>query len=392
MESNRSVGRETSGQGTGRRKFGLLLGVVLLIFAVAAIFIGRDDGNKARFDSLVDSVLPASDPVDVGLLVGSEKKGFLADPRVVEAFREEGFNISVSTMGSLEIAQRASQGSLPDHDFYFPASSGNAELKSFVGAQSQEGLHVESNIALVAKRDVAEDLASQGYLEPLEGQFQANARELYRMLTSGQRWRDVTDVYQSPLNVGVLTSDPTRSYSSAQFAYLMADAAMGGSLRSSSNLSEGARRVLPIFQAQGLTEGSSGDSFNQFIASNGHGTPMTVAYDSQFLALVNQCPEKAEEFALINLNPTVRVQHELVVNDSSMSTGKAEDFIQVLEENQEVLTVMMEYGFAPSAESNYRSTFDERTRDVFPQNPRYLSSAPTMEETTRLAGELERLM
>lgn len=268
------------------------------------------------------------------------------------------------------MAQRASEGSLPDHDFYFPAISGNAELKSFVGAQSQEGLHVESNIALVARRDVAEDLSIQSYLEPVEGQFQANTRELYRLHTGGQRWRDVTDVYQSPLTVGVLTSDPTRSYSSAQFVYLMADSAMGGSLRASSNLSEGARRVLPVFQAQGLTEGSSGDSFSQFIAGSGQSRPMTVAYDSQSIALVHQHPERAERFALISLNPTVRVRHELVVNDSSMSAEKAENFIQVLEGNQDVLTVMMEYGFAPAADSNYRSTFNEGTREILPQNPR----------------------
>lgn len=98
----------------------MLFGVALLFIAVAAIFIGRDDGNKVRFESLVDSVLPDGDQVDVSPLVGSEKKDFLTDPRVVEAFRDEGFNISVSTMGSLEMAQRASDGSLPDYDFYFP--------------------------------------------------------------------------------------------------------------------------------------------------------------------------------------------------------------------------------------------------------------------------------
>lgn len=392
MAGNRSVGRGTNGHRGGGRKFGLLLGVVLLFIAAAAIFVGRDDGNKARFESLVDSVLPDGAPAEVTLLVGSEKKDFLTDPRIVDAFRDEGFNISVSTMGSLEMAQRASEGSLPVHDFYFPASDGNTELKSFAGAQSREGLHVESNIAIVARRDVAEDLASQGYLDTAEGQFQANSRELFRLFSSGQRWRDVTNTYQSPRTVGVLSSDPTRSYSSAQFAYLMADAAMGGSLRSPSSLAEGASRIAPIFQAQGLTEGSSGDSFNQFIAGSGQDTPMTVAYDSQFVALVNQQPEQAAEFALINLDPTVRVQHELVINDSSVHVEESENFIHVLEENHDVLTVMMEYGFAPAASSNYSSTFKERTRDILPQNLQYLSPAPVMQDITRLAGELERLM
>lgn len=137
--------------------------------------------------------------------------------------------------------------------FTSQASDGNSELKSYVGAQSQEGLHAESNIAIVARRDVAEDLASHGYINLAEGQIQTNAHQLYRLLNSGQRWRDVTNTYLSPRTVGVLTSGPTRSYSSAQFADLMADAAMGGSLRSTSNLAEGASRIVPIFQPQGLT-------------------------------------------------------------------------------------------------------------------------------------------
>ena len=119
---------------------------------------------------------------------------------------------------------------------------------------------------------------------------------------------------------------------------------------------------------------------------------MTVAYDSQFVALVNQQPEQAAEFALINLNPTVRVQHELVGNASSVGAEESENFIRVMEENQDVLTVMMEYGFSPAASSHYSSAFKERTRDILPHNLQDLTPAPTMEDTTRLAGELERLM
>lgn len=201
--------------------------------------------------------------------------------------------------------------------------------------------------------------------------------------------RDVTNTYLSPRTVDVLTSDPTCTYSSAQFAYLMADSGMGGSLRSTSNLAEGGSRITPIFQAQGLTEGSGGDSFSQFIAGSGLGTPMTVAYDSQFVALVNQQPEQAAEFAMINLNPTVRVQHELVVNSGYVDAEEAENFSRVMEEEQDLLIVMMEYGFAPAASSHYSSAFKERTRDILPHNLQYLTPAPTMEDTTQLAGVLE---
>ena len=110
-----------------------------------------------------------------------------------------------------------------------------------------------------------------------------------------------------------------------------------------SAIAEAAGQVKPIFQSQGLTEGSSGDSFNQFIASNGQGIPMTVAYDSQYFAFVIRQPERAQEFALINLVPTVNIEHELIARENA---PQAEEFFEVLKGNRQVQQTLAEYGFA----------------------------------------------
>ena len=369
MASNRAVGRSFKSPGSGRRKASVLIGIFLLFIAIAAIVIGRDGENKQKLEALADSVKPAGEPVEVSLLVGSEKRDFLGDARVVEAFRDAGFAITVHTMGFLEMAERVRDGSLPLHDFYFPASSGNEELKGFIGGTVSQQAYLRSNLAIVARRDVAGDLVAQGYVERAEQKFQAEPATLLKLLTSGQRWREVTQSYQSPLVVGVQTSDPTRSFSSSQFAYLMANALIDGNLDTPAAIAEAAGQVKPIFQSQGLTEGSSGDSFNQFIASNGQGIPMTVAYDSQYFALATRQPERTQEFALINLAPTVNIEHELIAHESA---PQAEEFFQVFEDNRQVQQVLAEYGFAaPPLQS------------VVP--------APQLEKTTALAEELERL-
>jgi len=100
----------------------------------------------------------------------------------------------------------------------------------------------------------------------------------------------------------------------------MAYGVMDDNLDTPATIAEAAGQVQPIFQSQGLIEGSSGDSFNQFIPSNGQGIPMTVASDFQYSALVLSRPKRAQEFALINLAPTVNIEHELIAHQSALAS------------------------------------------------------------------------
>ena len=149
----------------------------------------------------------------------------------------------------------------------------------------------------------------------------------------------------------------------------MAHGVMGDNLDTPATIAKAAVQEKPIVQSQGLTEGSSEDSFNQFIPSNGQGVPMTVASGFQYFALVLSRPKHAQEFPLINLAPTVNIEHELIAHESA---PQAEEFFQVFEDNRQVQQVLSEYGFAaPPLQS------------VVP--------APQLEKTTALAEELERL-
>lgn len=97
----------------------------------------------------------------------------------------------------------------------------------------------------------------------------------------------------------------------------MAHGVMGDNLDTPATIAKAAVQEKPIVQSQGLTEGSSEDSFNQFIPSNGQGIPMTVASGFQYFALVLSRPKHAHEFPLINLAPTVNIEHELIARQSA---------------------------------------------------------------------------
>ena len=123
----------------------------------------------------------------------------------------------------------------------------------------------------------------------------------------------------------------------------MAHGVMDDNLDAPATIAEVTVQEKPIVQPQGLTEDSSGDSFNQFIPSNGQGIPMTVASDFQYFALVPSWPKRAQEFALINLRPP-----SILNMNSSLTKAppQAEEFFQVFEDNRHVQQVLAEYGFA----------------------------------------------
>ena len=96
----------------------------------------------------------------------------------------------------------------------------------------------------------------------------------------------------------------------------------------------------------------------------------SILRDSQFFALALRQPERAQEFALINLVPTVNIEHELIAHESA---PQAEEFFEVLKGNRQVQQTLAEYGFAaPPLQS--------------------IVPAPPLEKATALAEELERLM
>ena len=123
----------------------------------------------------------------------------------------------------------------------------------------------------------------------------------------------------------------------------MAHGVMDDNLDTPATIAEVTVQEKLIVQPQGLTEDSSGDSFNQFIPSNGQGIPMTVASDFQYFALVLSRPKRAQEFALINLRPP-----SILNMNSSLTKAppQAEEFFQVFEDNRHVQQVLAEYGFA----------------------------------------------
>lgn len=119
----------------------------------------------------------------------------------------------------------------------------------------------------------------------------------------------------------------------------MAHGVMDDNLDTPATIAEVAVQEKPIVQPQGLTKGSSGDSFNQFIPSNGQGIPMTVASGFQYFALVPSRPKCAQEFALINLRPP-----SILNMNSSLTKAppQAEEFFQVFEDNRHVQQVLAE--------------------------------------------------
>jgi len=93
-----------------RRLAALALAVVLVVGVAVAV------GSQ-----VVGRLAPAATPVRG--VIGSEKLPFFQDPRVIAALKRGGFDVTVATAGSREIAN----ANLAGDDFAFPAGVPAAE-------------------------------------------------------------------------------------------------------------------------------------------------------------------------------------------------------------------------------------------------------------------------
>src|ERR1700687_897037 len=96
-----------------QRVLGPLLLILLVIGVAFAIYVSSTQQRAQRAAQRA-----ASQVVTVTGLIGSEKKEYLTDPRVLEILTKHGINLKVETVGSREMAARTD---LKNYDFVFPA-------------------------------------------------------------------------------------------------------------------------------------------------------------------------------------------------------------------------------------------------------------------------------
>ncbi|MEU9076531.1 hypothetical protein ACFYUY_06790 [Kitasatospora sp. NPDC004745] len=308
-----------------RRAVGVLAALVLLGGVTYALVPGDDPGG--------------GDPVTVSGLIGSEKRDFFQDQRVVDELARQGLKVNAESIGSWLMDGDAK-------DFAFPASQPPADkLRQEWGIKEVPVQPFYSPLVILAHRPVA-DVLKQNDLATLD---QATGLWTFRMdayvaaLKAGRTWSDLKGSAEHAELRGpvfLTTTDPESSSSGALHIALLSYLANNRQVVFDQSGIDATKDLLRTATAvQGGQKSSSDEPFKAFLA--GVGSPLVLAYESQAAAMVLK-GEQTGDMVVLYPDTTIYTDHTIVGR-----TAAGRKLAAQLHDNAELRRLEAQYGFRP---------------------------------------------
>lgn len=353
-----------------KRKIFGAIALLVVISALVFTFIG-----KANTDSTADSTGNGKSVLISGV-IGSEKKAFFDDPRVKAIFAENGLEVKVETAGSRDIAN----ADLSKYDFAFPSSAPAAQKISSKVKPSSVFSPFYSPMAIASYKPVMELLGKNGVAsQNAEGIWHVNIPAYLNLVSEGRKWKDLdgaADLYNSPRSVLINSTDIRKSNSAAMYLSLASYA-----LNNDYPVSNDAQvdRVLPavskLFLAQGYSESSSDDPFQNYLSQGMGAVPMVMIYESQYLGeAIHHADRFTDQMVLAYPEPTVFSKHTLIP-----ITDKAPQLGELLISNPELVKLVAEYGFRPTSSTSIFNTIADENKVAVEKTILNIADAPSYE-------------
>jgi len=178
-----------------RRYAAIAIALVLIVGVSAAIF-----------SSIRDRV--GASATAVHGLIGSEKLPYFQDPRVIAAFRRGGFDVTVATSGSRDIAK----ADLSAQDFAFPAGSPAAENIRREHTGTTSVVPFFTPMAIATWQPIVDLLTQAGVVKQQQGYKTLDMTAYMALVASDTRWKDLPGNTTYPVNKSILiTSTDVRT-------------------------------------------------------------------------------------------------------------------------------------------------------------------------------------
>jgi hypothetical protein len=355
-----------------RKIIGPIITGLLVLGVAAAIYIS------------VDKQLTQLTKVSVRGLIGSEKLAFFQDPRVIERFAENGFEVEVKKSGSREIATRHD---LDNWDFAFPAGIPAAE-KISREQQARKSFQVAFTPMVVASwESIAKILEANGMVKMRDNiYYLIDMKRLLEAIEQGKRWTDLeqNDSYQARKAILINSTDIRRSNSAAMYLALASYLFNGESVVE--NQSQGAalvERLANLFIRQGYTEHSSAVPFNDYLVMGIGKAPMVMAYEAQYLYAAAQ-RQIRDNMRLLYPEPTLYTKHVLVA-----LTETGERLGQVLTTDQGLQELMLAHGWRTNDTAGFERFVKKHGLQV-PQTLVNVIESPSYEVIESIIQTIER--
>jgi hypothetical protein len=332
---------------------------------------------------VVGRLAPPATPVQG--LIGSEKLPFFHDPRVVAALRGGGFEATVRTAGSRQIAGM----DLTAQDFVFPAGVPAAEKVRREHAGTTSVVPFYTPMAIATWQPIVDLLTQAGVVEQRNGYLAFDIAQYMQLVNSDTRWHDLPNNASYDVNKSILvtTTDVRRSNSAAMYLSIISYVANGNNIvELGPTVDPLTRQLAPLFLRQGFSEASSEGPFEDYLVQGIGKAPLVMVYEAQFLARAAANDGSIRpDMVLVYPEPTIFSKHTLVsLTPAGQRLG---DFMA---NDPEVRRLATEYGFRTSDTQGFRQFVTDHQLKV-PDSIIDVIEPPTYESLEAMITELESI-
>ncbi|MGP6158325.1 MAG: hypothetical protein ACLPYS_12610 [Vulcanimicrobiaceae bacterium] len=358
-----------------------ILLVALVIGVALASFISFRQQHAAE-----QAAREAASVATVRGLVGSEKKDFLTDPRVIAVFRRNGIDLQVDTAGSRDIATRPD---LSAYDFGFPAGVPAAKKLMQAKHVSQSFSPFFTPMVVASWRPIGRILIANGIVKQLGADFYiVDMKGLIRLIAERKRWNELAhhEAYDVGKSILISSTDVRQSNSAAMYlalaSYLLNDNEI---VANEAQVAKVMPAAAGLFLRQGYQESSSAGPFEDYTTIGMGKSPLVMVYEAQFIEYLIEHPNaRNPDMILLYPKPTVYTKHELVPFDElGAKVGR------LLESDPDLQRLAVEHGLR-TADAAYAKDFWRKNGVHAPDTLIDVVDPPSYEILESMIREIER--
>jgi hypothetical protein len=319
-----------------QRVLGPLLLVVLIVGVAAALYVSFTRGQAERAAQHA-----ASEVVTVTGLIGSEKKEYLTDPRVLDELRRNGIDLKVETVGSREMATRTD---LKTYDFAFPAGVPGATKIMDVTGVKKSSSPFFTPMAIASWKPIADVLIANGMVRKHnEYYYVVDMKRLLDFIASDKRWSDLSHNPDYAINKSILISstDVRKSNSAAMYLSLASYVFNGDTIvDDQAQVNAVLPKVANLYVRQGYQEGSTAGPFEDYLAMGMGKAPLVMIYEAQYVEYqVQHKGNRNGQMVLMYPQPTIFTKHIIIPFDA-----KGEKLADLLANDSVLQELAVEHG------------------------------------------------
>jgi hypothetical protein len=251
-------------------------------------------------------------------LVGSEKKEYLSDPRVLAILRKNGIALQIETSGSRDMTTRSD---LKNYDFAFPAGAPAAKRLISLTHATTTYSPFYTPMAVASWKPIAEILIASNLVKKIGADFYiVDMKRFVNLMNARERWNQLPhhEGYDVGKSVLISSTDVSSSNSAAMYLALATYLLNGNAIvQDDAQARAVTSAVAQLFLRQGFQESSSAGPFDDYTTIGMGKSPLVMIYEAQFLEYAIAHKEARDpNMVLLYPKPTIFTKHVFIPLDA----------------------------------------------------------------------------